>query len=239
MFPRIRQTSYHYTVLCCCIFVTSAILSGRGSDFGISNVSTGVSGGGHAFYLEDGSSLLAASGTFFIGGFSSTYSSSADISTAFTTDFSSLAADFISIGSVGVEVDDIGPFDGLHNSVSTVDTSSVVGRNVAVWLSSTNSFSDANAEHLIYWFDTTLYVADDPPPDPQTNYDVLLRPGEAGDLVVGEFGNFTYNFGFGEGDQLAFNTVAVPEPSAVFSLLSLCAIGFIINRRRCRSKSAR
>ena len=128
MFPRIRQTSYHYTVLCCCIFVTSAILSGRGSDFGISNVCTGVSGGGHAFYLEDGSSLLAASGTFFIGGFSSTYSSSADISTAFTTDFLSLAADFISIGSVGVEVDDIGPFDGLHNSVSTVDTSSVVGR---------------------------------------------------------------------------------------------------------------
>ena len=199
----------------------------------VSNVSSDTNGG-YAIFSESGSFLSDPPGKIFIGGFDSFTTTSA-ITTAFSTNFAALASDFDSIASVNIEEDDIatGGIQGIHDSATSgLNPSSVNGRSVAIWISTTGDYTQASGEHLIYVTNES-FALDLGPPFPEESYSVLLRPGSDsgnGTLAVGGFSN--YFFDFGNGNQAAFNTVAIPEPGSALLLSLVGAAGFVFYRRK-------
>lgn len=208
-------------------------MSAQAALVSISNVN-GNSNGGYALFDEDGSFLSDPPGKIFIGGFE-TLTTPAAIANAFYTNFSLLASDFDSIGSVAIESDSLGGIQGIHDSSDSYDPSSVVNRSVAIWISTAGDYTTpptVGGEHLIYVTSSTFQV-DPPPPFPEESYSVILAPdtdGGNGTLVVGEFSNYFNDFGFGDGPEGAFNTV--PEPRSVLLLSLAGALGFLFYRRR-------
>lgn len=198
----------------------------------VSNVSSNTNGG-YALVNESGSFLSDPPGEIFIGGFDSFTTTSA-ITTAFSTNFAALASDFDSIASVDIEQDSLNGIQGIHDSATSGNPSSVVGRFVAIWISTTGDYTQASGEHLIY-VTTDTFNPDGPPPVPEETYSVLLRPGSDGGngtLAVGGFSNYFNDFGFGAGNQGAFNTVAIPEPGSALLLSLVGAAGFVFYRRK-------
>tara|TARA_R110000850_G_scaffold9209_6_gene34143 strand:+ start:1473 stop:2213 length:741 start_codon:yes stop_codon:yes gene_type:complete len=198
----------------------------------VTNVNSGTNGG-YAF-VDSGDSFLAdPPGKIFFGGFSSTYTTAAAIQTAFYNDFSALTSDFISIGNVGVESDTLGGVQGLHDSSSSgLDSTAVVGRFFAIWLTVSGTINDTNTEHLIYLTSET-FASDPASPAPENGYTATIRPGVNGNgtLAVGGVGAFTRDYGT-VGDEATFNTVAIPEPSSFLILAGLGFVGLIVQRRR-------
>ncbi len=203
----------------------------------------GAQTGAYAFVNDAGVFLPDPSAEIFFGAFITTTQTIAAIQTAFTTDFSALAADFTSIGSVGVEKD--GP---LISGVTGVHTSSngglnavpVIGRNLALWVTTSGTVNDGSAQHLIY-LTSQMFLAD-VVAAPEQTYTALFRSmgdGGNGEVAVGGFGLFTKDVGGGGGAFSAFNTVAVvPEPGTFGILIGLGLVGMLIHRRR-RSSAPR
>ena len=198
----------------------------------VSNVSSDTNGG-YALVNESGSFLSDPPAKIFIGGFGSFTSISA-ITAAFSNNFATLASDFDSIADVTLETDSVEGIQGIHDSSTSGDPSSVEGRDVAIWISTTGDYTQASGEHLIY-VTTDSFVLDLSAPFPEETYSVFLRPssdGGNGTLAVGGFSNFFNDFGFGAGSQAAFNTVAIPEPGSVLLLTLVGAAGFVFYRRK-------
>ena len=204
----------------------------------ISNVSfdsgSEEANGGYALVSESGSFLADPPAKIFIGGFSSPYTTISAITTAFSNNFATLASNFNSIADVTLETDSVDGIQGIHDSSTSGDPSSVEGRDVAVWISTTGDYTQASGEHLIY-VTTDSFVLDLGGPFPEESYSVFLRPssdGGNGTLAVGGFSNYFNDFGLGAGDQGAFNTVAIPEPGSVLLLTLVGAAGFVFYRRK-------
>ncbi len=199
----------------------------------VSNVSSDTNGG-YALVNESGSFLSDPPAKIFIGGFSSPFTTISAITTAFSNNFATLASNFNSIADVTLETDSVDGIQGIHDSSTSGDPSSVEGRDVAVWISTTGDYTQASGEHLIY-VTTDSFVLDLGGPFPEESYNVFLRPssdGGNGTLAVGGFSNYFNDFGFGAGSQAAFNTVAIPEPGSVLLLTLVGAVGFVFYRRK-------
>ena len=199
----------------------------------VSNVSSDTNGG-YALVNESGSFLSDPPAKIFIGGFDGQFTSIPAITQAFSNNFATLASNFDSIADVTLETDDVGGVAGLHDSATSGVSSSVEGRAVAIWISTTGDYTQASGEHLIY-VTTDSFVLDLSAPFPEETYSVFLRPssdGGNGTLAVGGFSNFFNDFGFGAGSQAAFNTVAIPEPGSVLLLTLVGAAGFVFYRRK-------
>ena len=196
---------------------------------------SGAINGGYAFVNESGLFLQDPPAKIFIGGFDGQFTSIPAITQAFSNNFATLASNFDSIADVTLETDVVGGIQGIHDSATSGgDPTSVEGRAVAVWISTTGDYTQASGEHLIY-VTTGLFDLDPPPPFPEESYSVLLRPssdGGNGTLAVGGFSNYFNDFGFGAGNQGAFNTVAIPEPGSVLLLTLAGAAGFVFYRRK-------
>jgi hypothetical protein len=100
-----------------------------------------------------------------------------------------------------------------------------IGQNIYLWASTGGSdFTDPGSEYLIYSWAT-------PFPFNNNNAEVFLRDGQ-GTLLVGQFGNFSNDYGMGSGVQAGFNTVeVVPEPATYATLIGLLALGIVVTRR--------
>ena len=203
----------------------------------ISNVSfdsgSEEANGGYALVSESGSFLADPPAKIFIGGFSSPYTTISAITTAFSNNFATLASNFNSIADVTLETDPFNGVPGIHDSATSGSSSSVEGRKVAIWISTTGDYTQASGEHLIYVTNSSFVL--DIPPFPEESYSVFLRPssdGGNGTLAVGGFSNYFNDFGLGAGDQGAFNTVAIPEPGSVLLLTLVGAAGFVFYRRK-------
>ncbi|MEM9281705.1 MAG: PEP-CTERM sorting domain-containing protein [Verrucomicrobiota bacterium] len=200
----------------------------------------GTNNGAYAFVTSSGVDITDPPGRIFFGSFS-TLSSTTDIGNTFASNFSGLVSDFVSLGSVGVEEDGGFNIAGLHVSTNPgLDVSSMIGRNLAVWLTTSGTINDTNAEHLIY-LTTETFMADLPSPNPEFSYDAKLAPsgdGGTGNIAVGGFGNFVRDQSLGAGNISAFNTVAVPEPGT-WGLLLLSSIAIFFLRRKSRIRTAR
>lgn len=199
-----------------------------------SDSESGAINGGYAFVNESGSFLQDPPAKIFIGGFDGQFTSIPAITQAFSNNFATLASNFDSIADVTLETDDVGGVAGLHDSATSGVSSSVEGRKVAIWISTTGNYTQASGEHLIYVtnFD---FIPDGPPPVPEENYSVFLRPfsdGGNGTLAVGGFNQYFFDFNQGAGNQGAFNTVAIPEPGSVLLLTLAGAAGFVFYRRK-------
>tara|TARA_B100000927_G_scaffold185712_1_gene149569 strand:+ start:1917 stop:2630 length:714 start_codon:yes stop_codon:yes gene_type:complete len=211
----------------------------------ISNLNNNSSGAFNLF-TENGGNLSDPPATIFIGSFASyDDSNKGTISAAFFNDLSGLAADFNSIGSVGVEEDGLFNLTGVHDSSNpglTVPVSDY-GNNLAIWVTTSGTLNDLTAEHLIYF--TTEILSADASVGPENSYQVRLRNGtgvDAGNGFLAWGGNNNYDFDWGPGAGVlpGFNTVAaVPEPSSIVTMISLGAIGFFFYRFRRRAKRPR
>jgi hypothetical protein len=230
------------SLLITCILVTF-IHRAESALVDISNLND-ASNGAFNLFTENGGNLSDPPATIFIGTFASyTDSNKANISSAFTNNFSALAADFTSIGSVGVEEDGLFNQTGIHDSSNAGLTVAPAdyNRNLAIWITTSGTINDQNAEHLIY-FTNEIFTAD-APIGPENTYQVELRNGsgvDAGNGFLAVGGNTSYSFDHGAGGVLVgFNTVAIPEPSSIFILLSLSAIGWGVYRFRRRTARPR
>ena len=204
----------------------------------ISNVSfdsgSEEANGGYALVSESGSFLADPPAKIFIGGFSSPYTTISAITTAFSNNFATLASNFNSIADVTLETDPFNGVPGIHDSATSGSSSSVEGRKVAIWISTTGDYTQASGEHLIYVTNSS-FVVDPPPPFPEEDYSVFLRPssdGGNGTLAVGGFNQYFFDFNEGAGNQGAFNTVAIPEPGSALLLTLVGVAGFVFYRRK-------
>ena len=198
----------------------------------VSNVSSDTNGG-YALVNESGSFLSDPPAKIFIGGFGSFTSISA-ITAAFSNNFATLASDFDSIADVTLETDSVEGIQGIHDSSTSGDPSSVEGRDVAIWISTTGDYTQASGEHLIY-VTNRYFLPDGPPPVPEQTYAVFLRPfsdGGNGAVAVGGFNEYFFDFNEGAGSQAAFNTIAIPEPGSVLPLTLVGAAGFVFYLRK-------
>ena len=228
------------SLLITCVLVTF-IHRAESALVDISNLND-ASNGAFNLFTESGNNLADPPARIHIGTFLSyNDSNKANISTAFTSNFSALAADFTSIGSVGVEEDGIFNQAGVHDSSNaglTVDPSDY-NRNLAIWITTSGTINDGTAEHLIYFTNQTFTA--DAPVGPENTYQAELRNGsgvDAGNGFLAVGGNTSYSFNWGSaGVLVGFNTVAIPEPSSIFTLISLGAIGWGVYR--CRRRTTR
>ncbi len=225
------------SILVACAFCLQFITVSQAAIVNVANTTfngpMGALSGGHAFVDNAGDFIDDPPGTIFFGGFENFTTKSA-VQTAFATNFSALAADFDSIGSVGVESDVVGGFNGLHDS-STADLNptAVVGRNVAIWLTTSGTIDDTDAQHFIY-FTSNLFTADPVGPS-QNTYQVFVLPsgsGGNGEVFIGNEGLFSVNYNGGDGPQAAFSTVAVPEPRSMSFIVGGVLLALFFIRRR-------
>jgi hypothetical protein len=191
------------------------------------------SSGGNALFDSSGNLIPHGQGSISIGFFNG-LTNSQIIDSYNMGDLAGLNDSFQSwlTSPISINVDPSAP--GLFSDSVPRDVSDdpplntiFIGQNIFLWVSTGSDFTDLNNEYFIYTWGTTF-------PFNNNNAEVFLREGQ-GTILIGEFGNFVNDFGFGSGVQTGFNTVeAVPEPStyaAIVGLLALAIVGF----RRFRS----
>ncbi len=157
---------------------------------------------------------------FFNDGFDAAASWATGDLTALNTNFNTYGAEF------GIFTG----FDGGFQAAPTDTDASFSSKDVTLWVSSNGSFSDTNAEYLIYTFSAKSFPADE-----VNGSESIILGEDAGSFLAGagEFGNFNHDFGFGGGSLPGFNTVSVvPEPSAYAAIAGFLALGWVMLRRR-------
>lgn len=191
--------------------------------------------GGNALFDSSGTLLPFGSGQIRLGTFETL--NPGDVSSLFATgDLSALNADFIPYDSPWtVGVGTFGDLDGAWSTALTTDISAgnpLIGFPMVTWLTTGASFLDASAEVLIFQSSESF---DEAAPNFVGNAKVLDGNGT---IFVGEFGNFSHDFGIsgGPGVQGGFNTVEViPEPST-YALMGLGGLALMAGYGRKKRK---
>ncbi|NWK57349.1 PEP-CTERM sorting domain-containing protein [Verrucomicrobiaceae bacterium N1E253] len=170
--------------------------------------------------IADGSGFVA------IGSFGSM--SIADIQAL--TDGTAMASAFdeLSSGTMGAA-----GFDGVWSASfeDAGDTSSLAGQPIYTVIGNGSDLSLSDQFFVYYHGDvngTGLFLE-----DPGNNTDAVVAEGAAstGSVVIGEHGNFNYDFGAGNNAAYNLVTIPVPEPTST-ALLGLGAFAFVLRRRR-------
>jgi len=118
-----------------------------------------------------------------------------------------LGSNFVQYGS-SFGMQDFGAgFNGVFQGGPTDNSDPFVGKTMTLWASTGSNFLSTSSEYLIFRFDETFQ------PELWVGGQVLLGTS-SGMLLVGAFGNFSYDYGLGSGTLPGYNTVAtVPEPA--------------------------
>lgn len=120
-----------------------------------------------------------------------------------------LESHFVQYGSA-FGMNDFGAgYNGVFQGGPSDNSDLFVGKAMTLWASTGSNFLSTSSEYLIFRFDETFQ------PEPWVGGQVLLGTS-SGALLVGDFGNFSHDYGLGAGTLPGYNTVAtVPEPTTV------------------------
>lgn len=171
--------------------------------------------------FDQGGTLLPLAGDATIRfGISSLTNS--EITTAYASgDLTTIDSSFTNFGSTFGLVFADGVFQSDQNGITT----SFDGQSMVLWLSSELTFTSNSAQYLIYRFDENFGA------EPFSSSALLGTT--SGTLLVGQFGNFSHDYGFGGGSLPGFNTVSVvPEPGQAALVLAFSILGIVYFRRK-------
>lgn len=176
--------------------------------------------------FDSGGSLLGQqlTGNIRLG----TFAGGMDVTSVWNSgDIAALDAGFSQFGSAGNMFGAEG-MDGVFSDSFSSSDSFFGGLPVFLWISTSADFLGASSEHLIFRFDANFE-------DALVSLIRLQLSPSAGQLLVGEYGNFSHDYQAGGAALPGFNLVpAVPEPSTYAALLAVAGGAVALLRRRSR-----
>jgi len=212
-----RKLSYF-----CILFSLSAV-AGVAATVSFQNLDTSGDNA-HGLFDEGGALLpLSLTSNVQIGAFS--VSGSSVQSLWDSGDLAGLNSAFSQFGVTGISIED-GIFQ--DSASTTISAGSFFdGKNITFFISNSDDFSSTANQFLIFVTDQTFGN------DDSGLFTTGINLGEvSGNLLVGEQGNFSSDFGGGTALP-GFNTVSVvPEPSAYAAIAGILALSWVMIRRR-------
>lgn len=178
---------------------------------------------GYALFNEDGTLLSSQiSGNIRLGILTDGF----DVSGAWNSgNISAIADNFLQFGDSGSLFPDTA-VNGLLQTLFTAAEESFANLPIVLWVSNSADFLNPLGQHLIFRFGTHFS------PSTASTQIVSLMP-DNGELLVGDFGQFSHDYGFGGGVLPGFNLESVvPEPSTYALIIGAAMVSVAVLRRR-------